>query len=63
MEVTALTRLARERAAAAQASPLVGPITTGLAHNVEAVDLRDLSELLLDCYLDLAETGKGSNET
>ena len=31
VEVTALRRLARERAAAAQAWPLVGPITTGLA--------------------------------
>ncbi|APO78787.1 ferritin-like protein (plasmid) [Rhizobium etli 8C-3] len=55
-EVIALARQARARADAVRSWPFAGPMTVAVQQNDEVPNLRGLSELLLDCYLDLAES-------
>ncbi|UWU18742.1 ferritin family protein (plasmid) [Rhizobium sullae] len=57
-DVIALARQARARAAAVRSWPFAVSMTVAVPRNGEAPNLRGLSELLLDCYLDLAESCK-----
>ncbi|AJD46150.1 MULTISPECIES: ferritin family protein [Rhizobium] len=57
-EVIVLARQARARAGAVRFWPFAGPMTVAMPRNGEAPNLPGLSELLLDCYLDIAESCK-----